>query len=130
MGAGSTSNSLTIITRQSSGDNMRNSPVLILFLLLSLPSQGLPQSIAEPFKVGTFEINGSPTVAIVLRDSLIVELDAAKSPVGAAAFKIYLTGVPVDPLLAGSVFEIDSKDSAVAFALLASPDDRCGNQFG
>ncbi len=56
---------------------MRNSPVLSLFLLLSLPSQGLPQSIAEPFKVGTFEINGSPTVAIVLRDSLIVELDAA-----------------------------------------------------
>ncbi len=56
---------------------MRNSPVLGLFLLLSLPSQGLPQSIAEPFKVGTFEINGSPTVGIVLRDSLIVELDAA-----------------------------------------------------
>jgi 2-keto-4-pentenoate hydratase/2-oxohepta-3-ene-1,7-dioic acid hydratase in catechol pathway len=56
---------------------MRNSPVLSLFLLLSLPSQGLPQSIAEPYKVGTFEINGSPTVAIVLRDSLIVELDAA-----------------------------------------------------
>jgi len=56
---------------------MRNHLVLILLLLLLLPVSGLPQSIAEPFKVGTFEINGAPTVGIVLRDRLIVELDAA-----------------------------------------------------
>ncbi len=56
---------------------MRKSTVLALFLLLTLPALGLPQSIAEPFKVGTFEIDGSPMVGIVLRDSLIVELDAA-----------------------------------------------------
>ena len=42
-----------------------------------MPALGQAQSIAEPFKVGTFEINGSPMVGIVLRDSLIVELDAA-----------------------------------------------------
>ena len=39
----------------------------------------MAQDIAEPFKVGTFEIAGSPTVGIVLRDSLIVELDAANA---------------------------------------------------
>ncbi|MDX1480383.1 MAG: fumarylacetoacetate hydrolase family protein [Woeseiaceae bacterium] len=33
--------------------------------------------VAEPFKVGTFEIDGEPTVGIVLRDQLIVELPAA-----------------------------------------------------
>jgi 2-keto-4-pentenoate hydratase/2-oxohepta-3-ene-1,7-dioic acid hydratase in catechol pathway len=33
----------------------------------------------EPFKLGTFEIDGVPEVALVLRDSLIVELDAANA---------------------------------------------------
>ncbi len=32
---------------------------------------------AEPFKLGTFEIGGLPTVGVVLRDRYIVELDAA-----------------------------------------------------
>ena len=35
--------------------------------------------IAEPFKVGTFEIDGDPRVGIVLRDSLIIELTAANA---------------------------------------------------
>ena len=56
---------------------MRYFSALTLILLLLLPTASLPQAIAEPFKVGTFEIDGSPTVGIVLRDSLIVELDAA-----------------------------------------------------
>jgi 2-keto-4-pentenoate hydratase/2-oxohepta-3-ene-1,7-dioic acid hydratase in catechol pathway len=34
---------------------------------------------AEPFKVGTFGIGGRPTVGIVLRDSLIVDLGAANA---------------------------------------------------
>ena len=42
-----------------------------------MPALAWSQSIAEPFKVGTFEIDGSPTVGIVLRDSLVVELNAA-----------------------------------------------------
>jgi 2-keto-4-pentenoate hydratase/2-oxohepta-3-ene-1,7-dioic acid hydratase in catechol pathway len=37
------------------------------------------QSAAEPFKLGTFEIDGTATVGIVLRDNLIVELDAANA---------------------------------------------------
>jgi len=56
---------------------MRKSSVLTLVLLLAMPALGWPQTIAEPFKVGTFEINGAATVGIVLRDQLIVELDAA-----------------------------------------------------
>ena len=56
---------------------MRKSSILTLVLLLALPVSGWPQTIAEPFKVGTFEINGVPTVGIVLRNQLIVELDAA-----------------------------------------------------
>ena len=56
---------------------MRKPLFLTLLIMLAMPSAALPATIAEPFKVGTFEINGSPTVGIVLRDSLIVELDAA-----------------------------------------------------
>jgi len=51
---------------------MRKSSVLTLVLLLAMPALGWPQTIAEPFKVGTFEINGAATVGIVLRDQLIV----------------------------------------------------------
>ena len=40
-------------------------------------SQAFAQDIVEPFKVGTFEIDGHPTIGIVLRDSLIIELDRA-----------------------------------------------------
>jgi len=36
---------------------------------------------AEPFKVGTFEIRKTPTVGLVLRDSLIVDIAAANSAV-------------------------------------------------
>ncbi len=34
-------------------------------------------SVAEPFKVGTFEIAGNPVVALVLRDALVVEIGPA-----------------------------------------------------
>ena len=56
---------------------MRTSSVLTLVLMLAMPALGWSQTIAEPFKVGTFEIDGAPTVGIVLRDRLIVELEAA-----------------------------------------------------
>ncbi len=36
---------------------------------------GLPS--AEPFKLGTFEINGTPSVGLLLRDSVVVDLTAA-----------------------------------------------------
>ncbi len=58
---------------------MRNSLALSVLMTLALPALGSAQveSIAEPFKVGTFEIDGNPQVGVVLRDQYIVELDRA-----------------------------------------------------
>ena len=69
---------------------MRDFRILATLLLLAIPlpaplaiplpafAQGVPD-IAEPFKVGTFEIDGTPMVSLVLRDQLIVEIDAANT---------------------------------------------------
>lgn len=61
---------------------MRSLAVLTTLVILGGPTwaaaQGDPGiSSAEPFKLGTFEIAGEPRIGIVLRDSLVVELDAA-----------------------------------------------------
>ena len=54
--------------------------ILILMLAVS-PAQLFAQatSSAEPFKVGTFGIDGVPTVGVVLRDALVIDLDAANA---------------------------------------------------
>jgi len=52
--------------------------VVCIVLAGSIAAQPAPE-VAEPFKLGTFEIDGATEVAIVLRDSLIVELDAANA---------------------------------------------------
>jgi len=58
---------------------MRQSMILSLLLSLAAPGFGSAQdpAVAEPFKVGTFEIDGLPQVAVVLRDQIIVDLDDA-----------------------------------------------------
>lgn len=64
---------------------MRSTTRLTLFLALVAsagllrpsPSAAQDMEIAEPFKVGTFEIDGRPQVALVLRDAYIVDLDRA-----------------------------------------------------
>ena len=56
---------------------MRHTSLIAAILMLAVAVPGLTADVVEPFKVGTFEIDGAPTVGIVLRDSLIVELDAA-----------------------------------------------------
>ena len=60
---------------------MKRRFVLILVLVLTLSALSMSQSTtpvsAEPFKLGTFEIDGDRHVGIVLRDSLVVELNAA-----------------------------------------------------
>jgi len=48
---------------------------LLVWVALPLGAQGI--RAAEPFKLGTFSNNGQQFVGIVLRDRLIVELDAA-----------------------------------------------------
>ena len=67
-----------------------------------LSAQGGPEiEIAEPFKVGTFEIDGMPRIALVLRDALIVDIgeanqaferDPANPPVPAPTDMIDLIG--------------------------------------
>lgn len=47
-----------------------------LIAAITVSAQSLPE-IAEPFKVGTFEIDGHPKVALVLRDLWVVDIDAA-----------------------------------------------------
>ncbi len=60
---------------------MRSTILAALLVAVAVPvglhAQG-PES-AEPFKVGTFQIDGSETVALVLRDALIVDIDAANT---------------------------------------------------
>ena len=61
---------------------MRNLIVFAFVLALLSPAltagqSGPSESSAEPFKLGTFEIEGHPTVGIVLRDSLVVDVQAA-----------------------------------------------------
>ncbi len=61
---------------------MRLTLVISVLMALANPALLLAQSgpatsSAEPFKVGTFEIDGYQRVGIVLRDRLVVELDAA-----------------------------------------------------
>jgi hypothetical protein len=60
---------------------MRKSSLFILVLALAIPGLVSAQEIssAEPFKVGTFEIDEVAHVAIVLRDSLVVEIEAANA---------------------------------------------------
>jgi 2-keto-4-pentenoate hydratase/2-oxohepta-3-ene-1,7-dioic acid hydratase in catechol pathway len=54
--------------------------VTIVLLVFAGALFGQPTIDAvEPFKVGTFEVNGETTVGVVLRDSLIVDLDAANA---------------------------------------------------
>ena len=56
---------------------------LALLTLVALASPAVvsaqAMSSVEPYKVGTFEINGAPTVGIVLRDALIIDLVAANT---------------------------------------------------
>ena len=56
---------------------------LALSTVVALASPALvnaqAMSSAEPFKVGTFEIDGVPTVGVVLRDALIIDLAAANT---------------------------------------------------
>jgi 2-keto-4-pentenoate hydratase/2-oxohepta-3-ene-1,7-dioic acid hydratase in catechol pathway len=61
---------------------MRRAFVSVLLLAFAssspLSAQNQPAlSSAEPFKLGTFEIEGEQQIGIVLRDAIVVELDAA-----------------------------------------------------
>ena len=61
---------------------MRRALSLLTFLACVMPAVTLAQGTAtitsaQPFKLGTFEIEGEPRIGIVLEDTTIVELNAA-----------------------------------------------------
>jgi 2-keto-4-pentenoate hydratase/2-oxohepta-3-ene-1,7-dioic acid hydratase in catechol pathway len=57
---------------------MRSRLALTLFVFLAIaPPTSAQMTVAEPFKVGTFEIEGVAQVGIVLRDQIVVELRRA-----------------------------------------------------
>jgi 2-keto-4-pentenoate hydratase/2-oxohepta-3-ene-1,7-dioic acid hydratase in catechol pathway len=60
---------------------MRSTIFAALLVALAVPAGLRAQSLesAEPFKVGTFQIDGEATVALVLRDALIVDIAAANT---------------------------------------------------
>jgi 2-keto-4-pentenoate hydratase/2-oxohepta-3-ene-1,7-dioic acid hydratase in catechol pathway len=69
---------------------VRLAPVLAMVVALASPAliNAQAMSSVEPFKVGTFEIGGAPTVGIVLRDALVIDLAAAN------------TALEIDPIYA------------------------------
>ena len=63
---------------------MRRIPVLGVLLVLGFTAplaaqRGPATQVAEPFKVGTFDIGGVPQVGLVLRDRLVVDLRTANT---------------------------------------------------
>ena len=60
---------------------MRLTALILAATLAATASYAQSPKPAEPFKVGTFEIRKTPTVGLVLRDSLIVDIAAANSAV-------------------------------------------------
>lgn len=63
---------------------MQKKTLVLLIALAGLPFTATAQTgsaaqSAEPFKVGTFGINGEETVGIVLRDQFVIDLEAANA---------------------------------------------------
>ncbi len=63
---------------------MQKKTLVLLIALAGLPFSATAQTgsaaqSAEPFKVGTFGINGDETVGIVLRDQFVIDLEAANA---------------------------------------------------
>lgn len=58
---------------------MLNSLVVLTAVILTgpTPSFGQPMESAEPYKLGTFDIQGVPRIGLVLRDSLVVDIHEA-----------------------------------------------------
>lgn len=102
---------------------MRTVSIIVVSLFLLLPRFGFAQDIAEPFKVGTFDSGGSPWVGIVLRDSLIVELDAANAALERNS------GYPRIPVPAHMIELIERYDYGVRRRLYEIVNDLVGNNM-
>ena len=73
---------LRVLLSSGASKTLAKNLIAVTYLVfLLIPAQSLAQAgplttSAEPFKLGTFRIEGIPTVGIVLRDQYIIELDA------------------------------------------------------
>jgi 2-keto-4-pentenoate hydratase/2-oxohepta-3-ene-1,7-dioic acid hydratase in catechol pathway len=78
---------------------MRSTILAALLVVLAGPASLGAQALesAEPFKVGTFQIDGEAITALVLRDALIVDIDAANAELEVNPTYPHLT-MPVDML--------------------------------
>ena len=78
---------------------MRSTILAALLVVLAGPAALGAQTLesAEPFKVGTFQIDGEATTALVLRDALIVDIDAANAELEVNPTYPHLT-MPADML--------------------------------
>ena len=75
---------------KSSGRNAIGTVSFVLLAIgLGAASAQVPE-VAEPFKVGTFSIDGQPTVGLVLRDELVVDIAEAN-----AAFEQRRNATPI-----------------------------------
>jgi len=104
---------------------MQNALLAGICSLLLLPATALSQQAIEPFKVGTFEIDGAPEVGIVLGDSLIIDLD----PANAALEKI--AAYPAVPMPANMIELIERYDYGLKRRLYEIVNDHVANdRFG
>jgi 2-keto-4-pentenoate hydratase/2-oxohepta-3-ene-1,7-dioic acid hydratase in catechol pathway len=78
---------------------MRSTILAALLVVLAGPASLGAQALesAEPFKVGTFQIDGEAITALVLRDALIVDIDAANAELEVNPTYPHLT-MPADML--------------------------------
>ncbi len=78
---------------------MRSTILAALLVVLAGPASLGAQALesAEPFKVGTFQIDGEATAALVLRDTLIVDIGAANAELEVNPTYPHLT-MPADML--------------------------------
>jgi 2-keto-4-pentenoate hydratase/2-oxohepta-3-ene-1,7-dioic acid hydratase in catechol pathway len=100
---------------------MRAVSIIAVSLFFLLPAESIAQEIAEPFKVGTFEIDGAPQVGIVLRDSLVLELSAANAALEESS------GNPVIPAPANMIELIERYDDELKGRIYAIVNDQVGN---
>jgi 2-keto-4-pentenoate hydratase/2-oxohepta-3-ene-1,7-dioic acid hydratase in catechol pathway len=104
---------------------MRAITTIAVCLFLLLPAVSSAQDIAEPFKVGTFEIDGVPRVGIVLRDQLIIELNAANAALERSA------DYPAIPVPADMLELIERYDYGLKRRLYEIVNDHVGrDRFG
>ena len=110
---------MAAIIQKDKGSLMRTIFIAVFVSLFIPPA--FAQDTAEPFKVGTFEIDGAPTVGIVLRDSLILELDAANTALEKNA------AYPAVPMPANMIELIERYEYGLKRRLYEIVNDHVGN---